>query len=46
MVTCVCYKDGGQSEKWEELWHIEHGPGNQDWRMENVKQETEIQCFL
>jgi len=46
MVTWVCYKDGGQSEKWKEWWQIEHGPGRQDWQMENVKQETEIQHFL
>jgi len=42
MFIWVCFKNGGQSEQWQ----IKYGPGNQDWRMENVKQGTEIQCFL
>ena len=42
MGTWVGYRDGGQTEKWKEQWQIEHGPGNQDRQMENVKQETEI----
>jgi len=44
-VTWVGYRDGGWSEKRKEQWQMEHGPGRQDWQMENVRQETETQHF-